>query len=296
MDLQHIYHTITISFLSPKFMLRSFALSRYITSRETYLRDTASEHHKIIKWLDGPDPSTNFSRALKARTPNTGSWFIESSAYGDWIINRGTLLWLHGIPGCGKTILSSTILEHVLNQHRTKPVLFFYFDFNDPEKQRHEKMIRSLIYQLSIYCSDPVLQDLYSSCSNGGRQPTGEVLLVTLHQMMTLMGDTYIILDALDECTERDELLTDLEEIVSWKDTDFHLLTTSRKETDIEEALTPLSHIRDRISIQSAPVNADIMTYIHDRLRVDRKLKRWQKHPKVQLEIGDTLLRKADGM
>lgn len=299
MGLQHIYHTISKSFLSSKYMLRSFALSRYIISCKPYLRDTASEHQKSIQWLDGPDPSTNYNRALKVRTPNTGSWFIESSVYGDWIIRRGTLLWLHGIPGCGKTILSSTVLEHVLNQYRTKPdsaVLSFFFDFNDPEKQRHEKMIRSLICQLSMYCSDSVLQDLYSSCSNGLRQPTGKVLLITLHQMMTLMGDTYIILDALDECTERDELLTDLEEIVSWKDTNFHLLTTSRKETDIEEALTPLSHIRDRISIQSAPVNADIRTYIHDRLRVDRKLKRWQKHPRVQLEIEDTLLRKADGM
>ena len=141
-----------------------------------------------------------------------------------------------------------------------------------------------------------MLQNLYSSCLNGGRQPTCEVLSETLRQMMASLEDTYIVIDALDECAERDELLTDLEEIASWEDANLHVLATSRREKDIEDALTPLSNARNRISIQSALVNADIRTYIHDRLQTDRKLKRWQKHPKVQLEIEDTLMRKADGM
>ena len=211
----------------------------------------------------------------------------------------GSLLWLHGIPGCGKTVLSSTIIENVLGRTHTKPdsaVLYFYFDFNDAEKQQSENMIRSLICQLSMYCADSVLHNLYSSCSNGRRQPSGEVLLDTLHQMMTSLGDIYVILDALDECAERDELLTDVEEVVSWKDTDLHLLITSRRETDIEETLTPLSDRQHRIAIQGASVDADISTYIHKRLQIDRKLKRWQKHPNVQTEIKEMLARKADGM
>ena len=187
----------------------------------------------------------------------------------------------------------------MLNQLHMKPnsaVLFFYFDFNDAKKQRHEKMIRSLICQLSKYCVNLVLQDLYSSCSNGGRQPTGEVLLSTLRQMMASLEDTYMILDALDECAERDELLSDLEQILSWEDANLHMLTTSRREQDIVESLTPLSDSRNRIDIQSTLVSADIRTYVHDRLQVDRKLRRWQKDPKVQLEIEKTLVEKADGM
>ena len=213
---------------------------------------------------------------------------------------RGSLLWLHGIPGCGKTVLSSTILQNVLDRYHTKPrsaVLFFYFDFNEAEKQRHEKMIRSLICQLSLYrANSDFIHNLYLSYSNGGRQPTGEVLLGTLRQMMISLEDTYIILDALDECTERDELLTDLEKIVAWKDASLHVLLTSRKENDIAEALIPLSDERNRIGIQSALVNADIRTYVHDRLQIDRKLQRWRKRPEVQLEIEDTLVKKAEGM
>ena len=253
----------------------------------------------MIQWLDAPDPSTNYNKALKDRNAKTGLWFIESSAYADWKTTRRLFLWLYGIPGCGKTILSSTILQNILNQYYMKPnsaVLFFYFDFNDAKKQRHEKMLRSLIYQLSKCCTNLVLQDLYSLCSNGDRQPTGEMLLSTLRQMMASLEDIYIVLDALDECVERDDLLRDLEQIVSWEDANLHVLATSRREQDIVESLTLLSDSRNRIGIQSTLVNADIRTYVHDRLQVDRKLKRWQKDPKVQLEIEETLTKKADGM
>ena len=252
-----------------------------------------------MQWLNAPDPSTNYNKALKERNPKTGSWFIESSIYADWKATRGSFLWLHGIPGCGKTILSSTILQNVLDQCSEKSnsaVLFFYFDFNAREKQRNENMIRSLICQLSKHCADPVLQSLYSSYCDGGRQPPGEVLLNTLHQMMTSLENTYVILDALDECEDRYELLTNLEHILSWKDVNLHVLVTSRKETDIDEALTPFSSSQNRISIQSTIVNADIRTYVHDRLQVDRNLKRWQKDLNMQREIEDTLMGKADGM
>jgi hypothetical protein len=64
-------------------------------------------------------------------------------------------LWLYGIPGCGKTILSSTIIEDVLYHYHdpTMAVIYFYFDFNDVEKQQYEKMLRSLITQLSLQCT-----------------------------------------------------------------------------------------------------------------------------------------------
>ena len=254
---------------------------------------------KIIDWLAAPDPSTNYNRALKDRNPKTGLWFIEGSAYIDWKTTPGSFLWLYGTPGCGKTILSSTILQNVLVEceaKTTSAVLYFYFDFNDAEKEPHEKMIRSLISQLSRCSVTSALQDLYSSCMKGGRQPAFEVLLETLRRMMESLGDIYVVIDALDECTEREQLLTDLEEMASWKDVGLHMLATSRRETDIEESLNLLSDERNRISIQSALINADIRTYTYDRLQNDRKLRRWLKHPEVQLEIENTLVEKAAGM
>ena len=177
-------------------------------------------------------------------------------------------------------------------------MLYFYFDFKDVEKQGQEKMIRSLILQLSSqFGSTPQsLKALHLSCMNGERQPTRGMLLATLHQMMESFEETFIILDALDECSERQELLEDIEEFNHWTDVNLHILSTSRREKDIEERIEPLAHDKGRKHIDSMHVNEDIRAYVHEKLQTDLKLKRWHKKPEVQQEIENALMDKADGM
>ncbi len=256
---------------------------------------------KIHQWLSAPDPSSNHSRALKHHYANTGDWFLKSDIYLDWLSNPGALLWLFGIPGCGKTILSSTIIQRTISecQIRTNPVvLYFYFDFNDVQKQQPENLVRSLIVQLSSQCANlsPALESLYSSCNNGERQPAYDMLLTALNAMMTCFAETYLVLDALDECLERRELLTSIGEIASWKDANVHILTTSRREKDIEESMEPLCGDHGKICVQSTLVNNDIRAYIQGRLHTDRDLKKWQNKPGIEQKIEDTLMEKADGM
>ncbi|KAI9856111.1 MAG: hypothetical protein M1813_009229 [Trichoglossum hirsutum] len=259
------------------------------------------QREKIHRWLSPPDPSFNHNEACKKRQAETGTWFVRSEQFADWKTNPNSFLWLHGIPGCGKTILTSTIVEDVL-QHchlgRTLAVAYFYFDFNDVEKRQHEKMICSLITHLSIQsASTPrALESLFSSCMNGQRRPTTGELLETLRQMVQTFDETFIILDALDECKKRQELLEDIEIFAEWKTERLHILVTSRREKDIEERIEPLIHDEGRICIQSTAVNHDIRAYTHERLQTDWGLRRWQKKPEVQQEIKETLVNKAGGM
>lgn len=162
-------------------------------------------HNEICRWLSAPDPSTNYNRALQDRHANTRDWFLKSATYMNWLSVSGSLLWLYGIPGCGKTILSSTIIQKTVQYCRSRTnsiVLYYYFDFNDSEKQRHEQMIRSLIIQLFAHCATvpSTLEALYSSFSGGERQPNLEKLLPVLNQMMKAFDEIYLIIDALDEC------------------------------------------------------------------------------------------------
>lgn len=177
-------------------------------------------------------------------------------------------------------------------------VIYFYFDFNDIEKQLCEKMIRSFITQLSTRCSSTpqALEALFSSCMNGERPPVVDNLMTVLKQIIQEFDETFVVLDALDECKDRQKLLEFIERINEWKFGRLHILVTSRRISDIEESLGPLIHEQGKICIQSALVNNDIRTYIHERLRTDRKLKRWQKRPEIQQEIETALMNKADGM
>jgi hypothetical protein len=155
-------------------------------------------------------------------------------------------------------------------------------------------MVRSLITQLSVQSSSTpqALQSLFSSKMNGEQQPMTSELLTTLRHIVQEFNETFIIIDALDECKEREELLADIERIVGWQTGKLHILATSRREKDIEETLEPL--ITEQMCIENALVDADIQTYLRETLQNDSKLKMWPS--KVRKEIQETLMDGAHGM
>ena len=108
-----------------------------------------SRFREINNWLSPPDPSTNLNHAKERRHEGTGSWFLESEPFKEWKSGSRQCLWLHGIPGCGKTVLCSTIIEHLRQiKDPSHIVLDFFFDFKDNEKQSLDKLVRSLVVQL----------------------------------------------------------------------------------------------------------------------------------------------------
>lgn len=159
-------------------------------------------------------------------------------------------------------------------------------------------MIRSLIAQLSSFGQQTPqpLQLLFESCGNGLRQPSKYALLATLRAILKGFDNAFIVLDALDECDDRETLLLNIEETLRWKSGNVHTLVTSRKEVDIEEALEPLATEQRIVCIQSQTISEDIQAYVHQRLQTDARLKRWQSHEDIQEEIETALVTKADGM
>ncbi|KAF3253956.1 hypothetical protein TWF192_003474 [Orbilia oligospora] len=104
---------------------------------------TTKQHQAAIKaWLSPSDCSTNYNKAIRQRHKGTGSWLLESDNFDKWKTDRNSFLWSHGIMGCGKTILSSTVIESLSS---CRPLVYFYFDITDGDKQTFDKMIRSLL-------------------------------------------------------------------------------------------------------------------------------------------------------
>lgn len=155
-------------------------------------------------------------------------------------------------------------------------------------------LIRSLIVQL--LAQDPhlleSLQSAYSRSQNGQNKLSIKELTALLRQMMKAFNSTYILLDALDECTDRKDLLEFIEVLRDWNIDNLHILATSRKEKDIARSLEPL--ITCQLCIQSALVDADIRIHVLDRLSTDPRLKKWPVG--IQKEIEDALTKGANGM
>jgi hypothetical protein len=264
---------------------------------------TASPDAKLVnirEWLSAPDPSINYYTALSLRQADTGLWLVESDLYKEWKV-KASSIWLHGIPGCGKTILSSTLLEHIL-EHAAgdlgKTVVYFYFDFNDKQKQDPQLMVKSLIAQLSQQCIkvSPGLDGLFLSCGNGERQPSLDALMKVLRQSIEDLPHTYIIIDALDECGNRKELMRIVKEILAWQLQGLHLLFTSRREGDIESTLGRILDDKSVLCIQSEAVDLDIQSYVRRRLSDDDSLQKWHSDAMIRQRIESSLMEGARGM
>jgi hypothetical protein len=157
--------------------------------------------------------------------------------------------------------------------------------------QAVEGLIRSLIRQFST--GVPVgLAELYRSCHDGGSQPSFESLQATLLHVLESFNNVYIVLDALDECAERKDLLKWIEAMTSWKKGKLHLLATSRPEEDIAMYMRSLDP--HPIPLRAHVVTRDIEKYINNILQTEKAFGRWKKEDKSY--IKKTLLENARGM
>lgn len=192
---------------------------------------------------------------------------------------------------------SSTIIQDMIFHRQSDPtaaLAYFYFDFSDPNKQTLENLLLSLVTQMSLQSSETpeALQSLYSRCQQGHQRPSTTDLQKLFQDISRKFSKTFVIIDALDECRERDELLEFITKANEWSQESVHLLATSRKEREIDDHLEPL--VSSQICIQSEIVNADIYEHINDVLQKDPKLNKWPKD--VQSEISESLMSAADGM
>ncbi|KAJ0141536.1 hypothetical protein HZ326_15631 [Fusarium oxysporum f. sp. albedinis] len=256
----------------------------------------ASDHRfaKIERWLSPPDCSTNANLARKRRHPGTGAWLLNSPVFQEWKLGTRQHLWLYGLAGCGKTILITTILDHLL-QLDTYTTLAFFFDFNDARKQKLEDLLRSLAIQLYHTGNEAArrLDSLFTSHDDGRRQPDTNALSACVDTMIQIAGKVFVIIDALDECTAREELVQWLKHLASRK---AQLIVTGRPEIEFQSAIPQSFDKLNCVQLDKNVVNGDIRSYVEATLEqkpdfVDKKLS-----PSILEEIRDKIGDGADGM
>ncbi|KAI9436020.1 hypothetical protein H4582DRAFT_2130262 [Lactarius indigo] len=261
----------------------------------------------LRKWQSPPDPSTNHNIAGDRQHEGTAEWFIESDHFETWKVT-GSLLWIHGKPGSGKSILCSAIINNVktLCEAGSASMAYFYFDFRDVDKKARRNLLPSLLVQLSTrsntFCD--IFSCLYKTHDNGAHQPSDKALTQCLKEMLTLpsQGPVYLIIDALDECPDTSdvpsarELVLDLiKDLVGLRLSNLHICVTSRPEVDICDALKSLAS--QTISLQDERgQKSDIASYVRSVVYSGsgKFMRRWRKDDKEH--VIETLSERADGM
>jgi len=203
---------------------------------------------------------------------------------------------------------SSAIIEDIetMCDAGQAAMAYFYFDFRDVNKQRWRDLVSSLLVQLSTQ-SRPrldILSYLQSKYYMGTRQPNDDALMRCLKRMLMLPDrrPIYVILDALDECsnvsrilTPRKQVLHLVKELVDLHIPNLHICVTSRLEVDIRDVLEPLTTRRVSLHEQSGQ-KKDIGDYVRSVVYSNSEsvMRRWRKEDKEL--VVNTLSERADGM
>ena len=190
--------------------------------------------------------------------------------------------------------LSSSIIDKLPKATESLGIAYFFFDGRDSQKelQLHNKFIRALISQLSDTRHGGItekLVDLYKSCGET-QQPSDEELQNVLRDILDRFSQAYIVIDALDECTDREKTLNWANKLISdtnHKVANLHIAVTSRPERDINEIFAALdSHYIDAGEANSK----DIAEYL--KLRMDSKCTKYDEN--TLGKMGSELKKNAD--
>ena len=201
---------------------------------------------------------------------------------------------------------SSGIVQHImkLSYARQATLAYYYFDFRDKEKQNIRNFIASILLQLSgcsnRYCE--VISGLYSSHGNGMRRPSNSALMGCLKEMLTAAAElpVFIIVDALDECsdtpgikTSQEGILDVVKELAQLRHPNLHICVTSQQEVDVQTTLEPLAVSAISLHGQSGR-KKDIANYVNSVTSLDENLKKWRDEDKTL--VVEELSERADGM
>lgn len=240
-----------------------------------------AEEEAQLNWMSDA-PYSNHQRALqKKKADDTGVWLLDLPEYNNWKTTPGSLLWLPGISGCGKSVLCSTVIQDIQEDCSLNPsklLGYWYFQFGIDATQSIDAMTRSLIRQLSRSPVAPEVTKIWKDHHLKGSQPDTNAVSDVLDDLLShLTSDVYLVLDALDECPENEEskeralVLDFLEKLLERQgnEAQVHILVTSRPEQDIKERLDRFS----KIDLE-AHLAEDVKTFVNSSL-TKRPLNRW---------------------
>jgi ankyrin repeat protein len=144
----------------------------------------------------------------KNRNPNrvkgTCQWVLNHPQYKSWSTSTcDNLLWISADPGCGKSVLSKSLIDNELKSHSSCSTCYFFFKDNK-EQSSLSTALCALLHQLFSYRPHLLHHAIAQWDLNGERlqKQTGQLWPIFLSAATDpAAGNVVCIFDALDECS-----------------------------------------------------------------------------------------------
>ncbi|KAK4205137.1 hypothetical protein QBC40DRAFT_65996 [Triangularia verruculosa] len=220
-----------------------------------------SSSRNIIHWVSAPIFNEVLERSRKLRQPETATWIFREEKYRKWLNNElsapttsngfgESVLWISGNPGSGKTVIASSIIDHLKSTalpHQDSPrdVYYYFFEYKLDTNNTACSAYRSIIAQtISRYRNDgqminKFLFAMLDPNGNSGQPIAGEA---TVRDLLTLSlsSNSILILDGIDECVDYEAFLGTLAEV--WRSIGPKILLLSRANVAILRRGVPVDN------------------------------------------------------
>jgi hypothetical protein len=253
------------------------------------------ERQMILHWLSPATYATKQSEYSSRRQPETCKWLLDTPEFRKWIVTPNQTLFCPGIPGAGKTILSSVIIEELYSRYGNDSeigISYIYCDYQRRNEQKLEDLLASLLRQfIQVQTSLPdSIKILHDKHSIKATRPTINELRSALHSICCHFSRIYIVIDALDECQTYDGPRSKiLDEIFSLQlQYPVGFLATSRFIPDV------VAMFQQTCTIEIRASKPDLMRYLDASL--DKLPSFVSRNPELQKEIITGIADTVDGM
>ncbi|CAH0017361.1 unnamed protein product [Clonostachys rhizophaga] len=207
----------------------------------------------IIQWSSSTDFTAQYYDYLEKRQKDTGTWFLEDPKFKNWVEGQGSnTLFCYGSPGAGKTIMTTTVIDHLerTRKSNTTPVAYIYCSYTDGVSQNPSTLISAVLRQLlqSRETVPDAVLEVYEDKEKG--RPLFQDIMHMMKAMVREHEVFYLVIDALDEAMDKNEtyakLLNAVEELQ--EEANLRVFITSRSIPEITERFEPESMLEIRAS------------------------------------------------
>ncbi|KAJ7443720.1 ankyrin repeat-containing domain protein [Mycena latifolia] len=255
-------------------------------------RSKGIEQKQILDWIT---PLNFFQRqadVFRTWQPGTGDWLLSDAKFKNWELGSG-VLWCRGIPGAGKTVLVSVVVNHLRAQfpNSDTAVACIYLNHKEREVQTPENLLASVWKQLVVDRSlPPAAHNLYKHHRLRDTRPSLTEVFDILQSAMAQQSKVYIIVDALDEYPDEQRHIL-LEHLSMLQGSTTSLMMTSRPHVILDDLFPDVS------GLEIKATEDDIHRYVDKQIQKSPRLsKHVQTRPELHDEIKSKISSNADGM
>jgi hypothetical protein len=173
------------------------------------------KHQAILDWLTPVNYALVQHDFITRRQEGTGQWLLDSAEFHAWLgaAANKQILFCPGIPGAGKTMLTSIIVNDLntrFENDRSISIAYLYCNYKRSHEQKLEDLLLNLLKQLAQRClvTPDGVQALYDKYKTRSDRPSSKDLSEALQSVISSFSKVFIIIDALDECQVNDECQT----------------------------------------------------------------------------------------